>query len=380
MNTKYLKIVISITTFFSLINITYCQPPGLSFIRLSPDARNSSMGNAVTASCDGISGITSNPATVSSNPKLLSELNLSYYRGLMDTYSGGVGFLKTIRDYNSAFCIIWQTVASGITEVQRLTNDDFLNSVEQINAETDYLLSLTYGFRKRFSNTTILSLGVTLKYFNSTLADSYKIENYAADLGMIYSVPTLTPNIKLGFSCLNIGQKYKYFETEENLPLCLKIGIAATYILGHNNKILLAVDIVQYTDEPVRTNLGLEYYINDRFVIRTGYCNKQTTYEISGGIGIKLSNLWFDYSISNIITDFYSHRGTLSYINDITQQKETLDELYNKGVKYYEQGYLLEAIDCFNNILMISPTYKQTLQMLTIINDKLQNFQGRKIN
>jgi hypothetical protein len=254
---------------FLLPNITYASIG----LKLPTSARAYGLAEALYAS----------PKTQSEalyfNPAGLAEMkgrsvSLLYYDGLLDSSYNFIGYAR-----DNITCGI------GLLDAGKATIYEFKDPERNIDALKDICLVLATG-RKVKDN---LSAGIGLKFVHSNLAQEYKTNGAAIDLGILYH----TQATSFGAVLKNIGTGLKYEEESSDLPRQLKLGIATDLKERYNLplELLSSIDI----EDKVKLRLGAEYslsYLALRIGYRTGYDNQG----ISLGFGLIQKNIGFDYA------------------------------------------------------------------------------------
>ncbi len=153
--------------------------------------------------------------------------------------------------------------------------------------------------------------GANAKFIYSSFAE-VSSSALAVDLGLQYVFPEQLINI--GFSVLNIGgQLSSYFNTKEDLPLDMRIGISKRLehlplrlYLSFNK---LNDDNGKFSDRFKTFTVGAEFNLSKVLRLRLGYDNEKrkemkigTTAGLAGfniGVGAVISGYNFDYAYSS---------------------------------------------------------------------------------
>lgn len=235
--------------------------------------RASGMGEAVTSIEGDICGLHYNPASLAGLTN--KEVSFSLHRGIADDYFGALVFGLPTKIGIFAWSFIYYN-AGDIVLI------DLSGSEREVNALTDYLLTLSFS-RKMIGG---LNIGLSTKLLNSTIVDEVSANAFAVDFGGQYRIN----NIGLGLSVQNLGTGLKYIEEKAPLPLTFRLGASYNFAPG-----LVALDIIHQAEE-TKANLGLEYWYYKLFAVRFGY-KYGDVIPFSSGLAFVIGNAGIDYSI-----------------------------------------------------------------------------------
>ena len=280
---------------------------GFELFRTDGSARNTALGGSLIALSGGLHTLYSNPA------------------GLADIKgrSGSVGFFKHVLDLNSGNLAYAHpvtgrsTLALGITYFDYGSFDKADENGQKLGefGASDILVTAAAA---RELKPDLLG-GVSLKYLNSTI-DSYSASALAADVGVIYH--TGYEGWDVGGGIYNFGfATSAYLEEKDDLPTTYRLGLSVP--LEH-----LPVRFSfagEYTKpEGIRGAGGLELTFTRFLMGRIGYntigidqrvgTDRDALAGFSGGIGINVKSLSFDYSLSSYGEIGYLNRFTLSTV------------------------------------------------------------------
>ncbi len=320
------------------INIVTTAVP---FLRISPDARTGGMGDVGIATSpdanSGFSNLSKIPFATSN-----TQASVTYTPWLKDIASDV--YLATLAGYHKIDDN--QAIALGVRyfnlgDIQ--FTDQNGNSLGQGRPRE---FGLDFGYTRKLSEK--LSLGVALRYINSSLAKGdvggtgtiYKAGNaVAGDLSLYNNgLNAEGQGFTWGLVLSNLGSKIGYTNDAQNkdfIPANAGIGAAYTGVLDQDSKITIAADVnhllvpavPQYTgDSAIDANalndykntgvfeswgksfsnnvysiqLGAEYWYNNQFAARAGYYwetkeggNRKY---FTVGVGIKYNVFGFNFS------------------------------------------------------------------------------------
>ncbi len=275
-------------------------------------------GGAGVSICDGVRGLSINPATVFFEPN--NELVCNYSLGVMDTYKGSV--LYGHRFKNNVLAVSFSTLYGGIItlnpeEDKLIAQQDYLGSIGFCRKiisikRTELPKKKTKFSRRKIKRTDELFFGVNMKYFNSTLVEEYFASTFAFDLGFLYTQKTKRYQkrfLSFGLVLKNLGFPYRYEHQKEPLPLSLQLGGSYGFTFPEGNSLLFCLDIMvpkesfskkikfTFKQSDVNPHLGIEYGYNNLFFLQAGY---KFGYDIEGitlGIGIKYERFLLGYAL-----------------------------------------------------------------------------------
>jgi Type IX secretion system protein PorV len=326
------------------INVVTSAVP---FLRISPDARAGGMGDLGVATMPDANAQFYNLAKYPFT-KNNAGIGLTYTPWLKDLGLNDV-FLASLAGYKK----IDETQAiSGSLRYFNLGNIEFTDNYgNSLGTGRPRELGLDFGYSRKLSDQ--LSLGVGLRYINSSLANaqiggvSYKPGNaVAGDLGIYYIAnPEDGTGLSAGLALTNLGSKISYTgdaTQKDFIPANLTLGAMYTILSNEVNRISLGLDIhklmvptppqlgdsagmVNYRTKGVvgswfssfgdapggfseefkeyAFSLGGEFIYNEQFAFRAGYFyenkNKGNRQYLSMGAGFKYNNL--DINLSYLI-------------------------------------------------------------------------------
>ncbi|MBD3376578.1 PorV/PorQ family protein [candidate division KSB1 bacterium] len=293
----------------------------LQFLKVSPDARTTAMGETGVSFLNSAGAVFSNPAGISSIPDF--DVSVSYIDWLLDMSHTAVSAAKTFSGLGT-FAI--HGVMTNVGEIQE-TRVDHLYRDEETGIYNPGLTGNTFTPGSRviglsFSRymTNHFTFGLTAKWAQEDLG----IESASAiifDGGVMYD--TGFRSLQLAASIINFGPEIKYIDESYPLPQILTIG-SSFYLLGpdnpmlfqtNQNQLMLAFNMVEARDYGQQYQVGLEYAFNNILFVRSGY---KINYDIEGltlGFGLNLANTRVDYSYNDFGEYFDSvHRFTVGFM------------------------------------------------------------------
>lgn len=341
----YLKLsaaIISLTLLSILTARSQSSSPGennynpittaVPFLTITPDSRHGATGDAGVATSADASSQHWNPSkyafieesagvSISYTPwlrQLFRDMNLAYLSGFMKLKSGqAIG--ASLRYFT-------------VGELQ-LTDQSGTNLA--VVKPNEYALDFSYS-RKLSEN---FSGGVAMRYIHSDLSGGMGSQVYvpgnafATDVSFFYTRDVSRNNaakiFSAGLNISNVGSKISYDNgrNKEFLPANLKLGATYTTELNEFNKFSFSLDLNKlliptpdpgtqddksgesvvggifssFSDAPggfkeemqeINYSLGIEYWYNDKFAVRSGYFNeneyKGNRKFVSTGVGVRM--------------------------------------------------------------------------------------------
>ncbi len=294
-----MKLLSQILVLFIFTNSIFAQET-FNFLRLDQSPRAAALAGSFVANSDDPNVIFYNPAGIS----YLKEdpISFSYLFHLLDINSASVAFSHEFESLGR--------FAAGIQYINYGTFDrrtEFGAKTGEFGAgEFAALIGYSNALDKNFY------YGANIKFIYSSIDDRYST-GLAVDLGLHYSIPELRWNF--GFSVLNLGsQLSQYYNTSEDLPLDIRLGISKTlehlpftFYLSFNK---LNEEYDTFTERFEQFTFGGEFKMSKVIRLRFGYDNeKRKEYKIGGtagiagfnlGLGLLISKYNFDYSFSSL--------------------------------------------------------------------------------
>ncbi len=331
--------------FLLLLLLLLLPLPGFSLtgqlLDVSPDARTNALGSAASADANGSAAVFHNPAGLMTLTTL--ELAASFRNELEDVNSGSMIVAMPFMQAGVLGLSIF-SLNAGILDLPDTENDPI--------AELDFIVSTTYA-------TTLdpslgipfpLHLGVTAKYFHSTLVGDYTGQAVVGDIGMMTAL--FASRLGLGVTLKNFGSRITYDLESEALPTSIVCGAAWHGSLTPDFSYLALADYAQPLEEKPLILTGIEVQYRDFINLRAGYRFLHDTANLSAGFGIQLRPYTFDYTFLS---------GTLAAKHLITVRytwipvKVIPSTHAQQGIDYFKQGKLTEARQAWKTALQKNP-------------------------
>ena len=218
---------------------------GVLFLKISPGARPSGMGEAFVALADDASATWWNPAGLGfqrQNELTLMHTNWLPQFHLSDLYFDFLSYTHFVPDWGM---FGGNLVFMNYGEITRMSeNGVFLGTF------TAYELAATGAYGSQVTEN--LSMGVGVKFVYSHLSPlgagqeqgSGIASVFAVDIGTLYKVRAF-PGLQLGANLSNMGPKIAYIDRSQAdpLPTNLKMGMAYKVLDQEYNKLTFTFDV-----------------------------------------------------------------------------------------------------------------------------------------
>ena len=290
----FLSLTIIICGSFAYSQNTY------DFLRLDGSARAGALGGSFVSNNDDADVIFYNPAGI----RLLegNPASFSFVKHLMDINLATLSYSTEYEDIGRFGAAIKYINYGSFDEA-----DEFGNRTGEFSAGE---FAFVVGYANQLDEN--FYYGANAKFIYSGIADRSSTA-MAVDLGLHYDIPD--KNWSFGFAVLNLGgQLSSYYETKEDLPLDIAIGVSKRL---ENLPLRLSVDfhkLNQDRDDFAQRfkafTIGAEFTLSKVMKLRFGYDNERrsefkigTTAGIAGfnaGLGDKVSDYQFDYGYSSL--------------------------------------------------------------------------------
>lgn len=276
----------------------------LQFYKIGVGARAVGMGESFVAVANDASALYWNPAGIAEFDK--NQLFLSHINWLADVKHDFIGYVHHFDGTNSI----------GISAIALYT-DDMMETTEYQPFGTgnyfsfgDISLGISYG-RKM---TDKFSFGVTLKYFEETLAE-FKMNGAMFDFGTFYwtgfgssrfavVVSNFGYEVKPSGSYINrAGEKVSDFQSFSP-PTIFKVGFATEVYQTEVHRFTSTIQLNHPNDNAENLNLGVEYAMKERFFVRGGYKLNVDEETFSAGAGVRVPLKIIDMCVDFAYSDF----------------------------------------------------------------------------
>ncbi len=276
----------------------------VQFLKIGVGARAVGMGESFTAVANDASALYWNPAGIVEFQH--NQLIVSHINWLVDIKHDFIGYVHHLDGTNS----LGMSVTALYTDDMQETTEYQPFGTGNYFSFGDVGIGLTYG-RKM---TDRFSFGITLKYFQETLAE-FKMHGVMIDLGTFYwtgfgksrfavCVSNFGNQVKPTGSFTNRdGGKISDFQSFSP-PTIFKVGFATELYQTEMHRLTTAVQLNHPNDNAENVNLGLEYGWREYFFLRGGYKLNVDEETFSLGLGCKVPLKIVDFSADFSYSDF----------------------------------------------------------------------------
>jgi long-subunit fatty acid transport protein len=255
------------------------------FLKMGAGARAAGMGDAFTAIDNDATAAYWNPAGLASMES--AQISVSHNSALVDTQ------YQTI---NAAIPVAKNVMAASIYRMDHGSIEGYNVDNEKTGSFDAGSLAVGLTLSRKLSDN--LLVGVSGKYVSESI-ESESAATFAGDVGVILK-ERLFNRFNFGFSMQNLGGKMTFVQEAESLPRTLRAGASTTFLAG---KLLMSADIVKPNDRGASLHMGAEYKVNSLLNLRGGYqtvtgqeFDVDGLTNVTGGLGLNLNQLTFDYA------------------------------------------------------------------------------------
>ncbi len=272
-----------------------------AMLRLGSGAVGPAMGDAYTAGARGVASLYYNPGGLGFTDR--AEVEAMYQRLVLDIGQGQIGFVHPVNSQ-----MTWGIGLSYLDygRTQRVTLSDVINSNIPSTSFSGTDLLLTGALGRQFHDN--FSVGVAAKVFHQEI-DNLSATAVAADIGLSARFDNLP--IRIGVAGRNLGTKLKFERTSEELPALVRGGVALDLF---NNRFTLNADLEKVRNQDMSFGVGAEVRVIEILALRVGYDDRNDAGEgLTAGLGIRVSDLSFDYAYVPYGDLGQNHRASLTY-------------------------------------------------------------------
>jgi hypothetical protein len=327
-------------TLFLYTNL-FSQAGGASvpFLRISPDARSSGMGETGTAIADNANAVYWNPGGLG----FLDYFNIgNEFEDAVPFRQVSLSFSPWLPQFNADLYYSYASVVNHFEDIGTVAaNFRFMNlgnfvHTDEVGNKKGEFTSNEFAFSVAFGTkiTEELGIGANLQYIRSNLTPALNnraaaIGNSASlDLGLLWKPQNLwfmEDNFSFGFNLQTLGPKITYISESDPLPTNIKVGLAYTIFKDEFNDLKVAVDLQKLLvrrdtaggSDPVpyslftawrtpgiETAFGLEYWYEKIIAIRGGYFTEPSNlggrqfWNVGAGVRYKIFQLDFGYILT----------------------------------------------------------------------------------
>ena len=274
---------------------------GAQFLKLGVSARATAMGSAYSAVADDAEAVYWNPAGIVGVRG--SQLNISQTEWPADIKLSFAAWVFNPRSIPGTFALsaraLWMDPQVERTAFQPEGTGRLFDSGMSS-------LGLTYS---RFF-TDKFSAGATLHYVHMGLAD-VAVNTSVADIGILYRIGIR--GMRIGMTIQSLGGDMQFDERSERMPTAFKVGFSFEPIRIGQQKVIASSEFQHPVDNVERANFGVEYNLNNRMYLRSGYSVNYDSEKLASGAGFRVStgrrsHVQVDYGFVDMESLGFVHR------------------------------------------------------------------------
>ena len=309
-------LVPSLLSVHCLIAASLTGTTGGQVLEVSPDARAAAMGGAYCAVSDDAGCLYYNPAGLGGIDHIEIPLtNNQLFQGMTQQHAG---IIYSLRDVRSSNVLGMGTIAGDISffDAGSMVKRDAAGASLGSFTHKAVLATAAYGRRLYEAENSWQVFGGVSARMLSEESDNEKANNMSFDAGTLVTTPLKT--LSFGFTVQNIGGKMNYVSEKNDLPLNIKTGTALRLF---DNSFLIAMDLNRPFYGKNWMAFGTEYIVQETLAFRVGYSTLSDQGSgLSTGIGLKISNLDFDFMYARELDIDYAFvpSGELGNLHRIT--------------------------------------------------------------
>lgn len=282
------KIVFIYTSVLLSICFVYAQKnTGLSFLKIDVDARAAAMAGAYTAVANDAAASYWNPA----------GLALAQNTTIIGMYN------NWFADIAHSFLAVQLSTGKNATALS--FNYQNIPGIEI----RDYNTEQPAGVVNAFNLCAAFSYATTADDWNIGGSLKYIFEKYflvsasgvALDLGVLKE--NIFESASFGMTIQNMGKMSKLDQKASKLPLIVSTGLSYKIPGFFDDNVTLEPDLQWIENEKIYFKLGLQYFLSEYFVLRSGLRNGNAELLWTGGFSIIYNTFHLDYAYAPLEYD-----------------------------------------------------------------------------
>ena len=264
---------------------------GLAFLTIDVDARAAALAGAYTA-------LTSDASAAYWNPAGLALAKEKNFNGMYNDMFAGI-----------AHGFVAAQISSGEHAMALSFNYQNVPGIEIREGSTDLPAGVvnTFSLAAAFSYATTYDewhVGGSLKYLFEKLYLA-SAPGWAIDLGVLKK--NFLGSVDFGLAIQNLGKMSKMDHQATKLPLMISTGLTYRIPSFFDDDLLVSSDIQWVRDQKIYMKLGVQYYLTEYFVLRSGIRNGNEDLLWAGGFGIHYNAFRLDYAYAPLEFDLGSN-------------------------------------------------------------------------
>jgi len=139
-----------------------------------------------------------------------------------------------------------------------------------------------------------ISAGLTMKWYRSTLVETYSATTQLFDAGIKYDI--LEGDLSFGGAIRNIGGSLKYYSSAMSIPVEYAVG--SCWIPWHNNndRVEVLVEAAKMPNNAAKYLVGTEVVFRGVLILRGGVGVRSGLADASIGAGLRFRSYGFDFA------------------------------------------------------------------------------------
>jgi hypothetical protein len=278
------------------------------FLRGNISARAAGLGGSTVAMPKDLGMVVLNPAGLTTLED--RTVTATFIKHVLDINSGYAAFGDNIEDLGS------YAITASYTSYGSFERTDANGQANGTFGASD--VAIAASFARELD--TLISWGASLKFLHGSI-ESQTTTALAVDAGLLIQIPASRTNV--GLAILNAGvQLSTYDGVADRLPIDVRAGVnhrlkglplLVNFSINH-----LADEVDSFFDRFLNFSVGGELSIGKYVLARVGYDNATRNLSevnvatqlsgLSGGLGVYLEHLRFDYAFSTMGSSAYLHR------------------------------------------------------------------------
>jgi len=310
---KALRISLILFLFLSYSSNLFAQSP-FQFLRYVSGARAAGLSGAFVSMTNDATALFFNPATISTVEE--KPVSITFLKHVEDINSGNATYIIPTEE---------DGILAGSINYTNYGSFQYADKFGNRNGRTFGGNDLSMGVSYSNNLDTRLYYGVTLKFLYMNL-EQYSSTAVAVDVGILYRLPDDRTNI--GVSVLHSGTQLSTLDgVREDLPTDIRAGInhrlRGLPLLMNFTFHHLADQENDFFSRFRNFSIGGELQIGKYIQLRLGYDNQVRIFAsptadkglsgISGGLGIKVNELNFDFALARYGSAATLQRFSLSF-------------------------------------------------------------------
>ncbi len=264
------------------------QDTGLSFLTLGVDAEALSRGDAGVAGADGAFSTYWNPAGLAHGH---TEVGVSHHVWIGDVRTYALNGAFALGEKSGVGVSVVATGAGDLEARQQPGESDGMFEAQFVSAGA--------SFGRQVGP---IRAGASVKFLSERIFTN-SANGYGFDLGI--QADLFKNSVHFGAVLANLGKMQELNVEATELPRMFRAGVEAfpfRAVTALDGAAFLSTSIQaevshNFVTEQTKWHLGLAAEVLETVTARLGYLSNDFLRDVSAGVGIELSELWFDYAV-----------------------------------------------------------------------------------